>query len=104
MDATLDLCQLNDNGNKILATLARIYSEHTPPLKNGCPLNGENNWLDWELNEHIADLFPPIVPEGDFRLLMRIFDAKNNTFIQIKYAIAVKGTGVMKMSMLNMGK
>lgn len=94
---------MNIGGNRYLGILANLYTEHLPALKKGCPINGPNNWLDWDINEHISEILPPIVPEGDFRLVMRVFDNKNHTFILLKYAVAVKGTGVMKMSMLNMG-
>lgn len=103
VDVTLDLCKMDFVGNKVLTLFVKGWIEHSPVLKNGCPLNGENSWLNWDINEHIPEFLPPIIPEGDFRLVMRIFNNKNHTFILIKHAILVQGTGVMKMSMLNMG-
>lgn len=95
---------MNVKENKILTILAKFYSDHLPALENGCPLNGPNNWLNWDINEHLSEILPPIIPEGDFRIVQRVFNAKNHTFIELKYAVAVHGTGVMKMSMLNMGR
>lgn len=95
---------MNVNENRILSILARFYTEHLPALKNGCPINGVNNWWNYDINDHISEFLPPIIPEGDFRLVQRVFDSKNHTFIALKYAVFVRSTGVMKLSMLNMGK
>lgn len=100
----MDVCKAHNDTNPILALMIKMYTEHSSTIGSGCPLNGENNWLNWELNEHVSEILPPIIPEGDFRLLQRGFNSKNRTFITIKYGLLVKGTGLMKMSMLNMGK
>lgn len=75
-----------------------------PFITKGCPMQRGANIIDLNFEDIKKNYFPPIIPEGRFLLYWRLyFGQSNHTIFEIKQHFQVKSTGVMQLSMLNMG-
>lgn len=84
---------------KFLGTIAK-----SPFIKEGCPLRRGATVVNLNFEDIKKDFLPPIIPEGLYVLYWRIYLGKtNHTVLGIKLNIEVRSTGVMQLSMLNMG-
>lgn len=78
----------------IKCTSAVLNVEMMEALQKGCPIMAPVNISGFEADTTFKSYLPPIIPEGFFKLSLRIHDSKNKTFIYIAVISEVKTLGV----------
>lgn len=83
---------------KFIGTIAKSHA-----ATHGCPLTIGPNIAGFNFEDVKKQFFPPIIPEGMFVLYWSLHLGNNHTLLDLRVNAHVTSTGVMQLSMLNMG-
>lgn len=63
-------------------------------LRKGCPIMAAVNISGFEVDGEFKSFLPPIIPEGTFKLILRVHDRNNRTIANIHTIADVKTLGL----------
>uniref|UniRef100_A0A336MJV0 CSON002151 protein n=1 Tax=Culicoides sonorensis TaxID=179676 RepID=A0A336MJV0_CULSO len=97
----MDICDAKNlvaDANPMLKMIRKLTSNMLPEsllnqIRGGCPIT-VINITDYEPNERMRPLLPPVIPNGHFKVVIRVHDPSNHTYYVIEINAELKTLGV----------